>query len=234
MKSARIFTLLLIAVSATCTADTVSFEIGITDSMTKVQQAGSLGSLNYEPFVDIECAKDEGESFQLVLAAADKPLKNVTVSVQKPSMNGVELPVQWYREKYVITGNPSYAVEHVGLWPDVLISSGQFDVNSSQVQPLWFTVDVPKDANSGLYRGYIEISAGGQSKTITMNVRVRNFSLPRPGTLAAPFGLYAKTISNWYFGDPDYRKHMSSENIPNFVSSCSNTGFHRKKSAMSS
>ena len=44
------------------------------------------------------------------------------------------------------------------------------------------------------------LRSGAEEKAFQVNLRVRKFALPRPGTLIATFGLYPKPLSDWYYG----------------------------------
>lgn len=195
----------------------VGFNIGIANSMMKIaRESTNYDQLSFSPYIQVQCARDESESFQVAVICDDCNLTNVVVNIKEPVKNGKNLPLRWYKEDYVSTGNPSYQVEYVGWWPDVLMPVNSFNVEKNKIQPLWFTVDVPKDIESGFYYGTIEIRSQQGSKKISLTVQVRNFTLPRPGTLAVPFGLYAKSISSWYCGDLAYEKCMTIEQYDKF------------------
>jgi hypothetical protein len=65
------------------------------------------------------------------------------------------------------------------LRPDIV----QFDVPADAQQAVWVTAHVPADTPAGLYRGTLEISAANaRAREVTLELRVWDFSLPRPRT----------------------------------------------------
>ncbi|NQT53405.1 hypothetical protein HQ576_15205, partial [bacterium] len=120
-----------------------SFRVVIAHSMQKVRRDGPVLDGVLARDVKLEAARDEAESFQLVVIPNDTPLKQVTVHAPPLRGPGGALPLTWHRVGYVQTATPSYAAEFVGWWPDPLLPAAPFDVAKGQRQPLWFTVNVP-------------------------------------------------------------------------------------------
>jgi hypothetical protein len=114
---------------------------------------------------------------------------------------------------YVETAKPRYDVPYVGWWPDPLLPPAPFDVQADQRQPLWVTADVPPDAKPGIYRGEVVLRVGDAAETVPIELGVRNFRLPRPGTLATAFGLYAHVLARWYVGKRPYREAFPIEDF---------------------
>jgi len=61
-------------------------------------------------------------------------------------------------------------------------------------------VTVPAETKPGMYNASVEIRCKGDKVVIPVRIQVRNFTLPRPGRLATPFGLYMNKMSPWYYG----------------------------------
>jgi len=113
----------------------------------------------------------------------------------------------------------------VGWWPDPLLPPGPVSVRAGERQPLWFTVTVPPDARPGRYKGQVSVRGVGlDAFRVPLEVRVWDFQLPRPGRLAAPFGLYAHALSNWYYGTAPYSEAMPVEQ---FAEWCAFMGRYR-------
>ncbi len=179
-----------------------NFKIGIAGSLQKIRSDGiGLENMDFSSDVYLDAARDESESFQLVIIA-DKgnSVRNLQVNCSSLKLGDNEVDIRWYKVGYVKTGNPSYAVEHIGMWPDILLPPQQINVAADMVQPLWFTVETTPQTPAGIYKGSIEISADGQVEIVNLTLRVRNFTIPRPGTLATPFGLYRWVLEEWYHG----------------------------------
>lgn len=175
------------------------FSVAIANPLQKVRRSGPFEGVLASQ-VKLRAARDETESFQLVVMPAGQKMENVTVVA--PPLQGTEgiVLMEWRIVEYVKLPKPSYPTEHVGWWPDPLMPAEPFDVAVDRRQPLWFTVTVPPDAHPGLYRGKITIKHGTHSLTVPVELRVWDFSIPRPGTLATPFGLYKGALAEAYFG----------------------------------
>lgn len=178
------------------------FDVFFAHSMEKIRIDGAnLETTTPAETVSLTLAGDESESFQLVVVPRGQRLNSVRLAIESVTKNS-DLQLQYRQVGYVMTGNPSYPVDHVGLWPDPLLPVQEFDVEADKVQPLWFTITAKPQCPAGITLYSVKVSAGHHSVVIPLRIRVRNFSLPRPGTFAAPFGLYMNRMAPWYYG-PD-------------------------------
>ena len=195
--------------SADAAADGDRFSVVIAHSLQKVLREGSVGDGLLARSVTLEAAKDEVESFQLVLIPGGKAATGVRVEAGPLRGPGGVVPVEWHRVGYVETGAPrQYHTEHVGWWPDVLLPAGPVDLEPGRRQPLWFRVSVPPGSAPGLYTGRVTLRGREHAVTIPVELRVRGFRLPRPGSLPCAFGLYASVLSEWYNGRTPYQSVM--------------------------
>ena len=186
------------------------FRLVIAHSLQKVRRSGPVVQGVVANRVRLAAARDETESFQLVVIPSGKPLTNVSITAPPLGSPDGEIPIEWNRIGYVETAQPGYPTEYVGWWPDPLLPPGPFSVKADERQPVWLNVVVPPSAKPGIYRGEVTISHGAQSISVPVELRVRNFTLPRPGTLATAFGIYAQVLSNGYYRGP-YKEHMKQE-----------------------
>ena len=181
-----------------------SFKVGFANSLQKLRgDRTAVKDVVYKDSVYLDMARDESESFQLVVVPQNSELKNIKVNLNPVIMGDDKLKTRWHIVDYVKTSNPSYPTPYVGLWPDVLMPAANFDVAADEVQPLWFSVISDPQTPAGVYNGSIEISDGKTTEIVELVVNVRNFTIPRPGTLATPFGLYKWTLEEWYYGKRD-------------------------------
>lgn len=187
-----------------------AFRIAIAHSLQKVRRSGPVLEGMITQRVRLDAARDETESFQLVVIPSGRSLKQVEVAAPPLKAEAGQIPIEWQRVDYVETAPPGYPTKYVGWWPDPLLPPGPFDVAAGQRQPLWFNVVVPPDARPGDYRGEVTIRHAGQSIAVPVTLRVRSFRLPRPGTLATAFGLYAQILSDGYYRGP-YRERMAQK-----------------------
>jgi hypothetical protein len=165
--------------------------------------------------VRLSAARNERESFQLVLVPGAEPLKGVRATagdLRGPGVIGAEGIVVRV-VGYVNTRRPYYNVSRTGPWPDPLLPLGDkgVDVPAGRVQPLWVTVAVPPAAPPGDYRGRIEIAPEGAPRTeIEIGLRVWGFTLPGTPSLKTGFDFYEYLVRRYYprrgeESDPEWR-----------------------------
>lgn len=107
-------------------------------------------------------AREEHESFQVVIAALSQPVKGARVSVQwegpGPHPEVVLRPVGYVETK----PDPDNLAEYVGWWPDPLLPPGPVDVAAGETQPVWGTVQPLKDTPAGDHVATVTVEAPGQ------------------------------------------------------------------------
>lgn len=204
-------------------AEQQGFRVAIGHSLQKVRRSGPVTEGVIAREVKLAAARDETESFQLVVIPTGRALAGVTVTASPLRGAQGAVPVSWHRVGYVETAPPGYPTEYVGWWPDPLLPPEPFDVRAGQRQPIWLDAAVPPDARPGRYSGEVVVWHRGQSVRVPVALTVRAFRLPRPGTLATAFGLYAQLLSNGYYRGP-YREKMK---LADFAKWCELLGKYR-------
>lgn len=199
------------AYSVEPTVGQADFRVVIASALEKVPQTEAVRGEIPLPRVKLTAAGDETESFQLVVIPGGADVVNLKVEAPPLRGPGGEVPVKWYRVGYVETAQPDYAADFVGWWPDPLLPAGPVDVAVGHRQPLWFSVQVPPNAAPGMYAGVVTVRSATHVVSVPVQLRVRAFTLPRPGTLATAFGLYASSLSKWWWDKAPYRDHMPIE-----------------------
>ena len=187
------------------------FRVALAHSLQKVPRTGAWGGGLFAKRLQLAAAANESESFQLIVIPAGAALEQVNVETTSLQGPGGSIPIEWHRVDYVETLEPRYPTAYVGWWPDPLLPPGPFDVAKGSRQPLWFRVSVPPGTGPGTYVGQVTICHGQQHLTVPVELRVRDFSLPRPGTLATAFGNYAFALALGYYGKSDYRKCLAAQ-----------------------
>ena len=208
--------LMILAVFAGVSAPRLAgLEVEIPAPMEKILPDGSnLDGVRRSRIV-LDLAGNESESFQLVLPPRPgKPSRRVRVTVDSFPVDGIAVDV--FRVGYVRTGNPSYAVSRVGLWPDPLFAATEITLTPERCGVLFFNVSVRGEVQPGVYRSTVRLTAeDGERKEIPLQLRVRDFVLPFPGTLKVPVGLYPDPIAAFYrnasgtaepFSDEEWRQ----------------------------
>ncbi len=71
------------------------------------------------------------------------------------------------------------------LVPDLLHPEERFDVPGSTTRPVWITIDVPRDAPPGVYRGTVRLKAeNGLDQPLSLQLEVQPGLVPRPADWA--------------------------------------------------
>lgn len=148
----------------------------------------------------VEIARGERESFQLLITAGDRELKNVVVE-NSLVVKGVtvELSVVGYVRTQAGDRRPWAKQEgagKIGWWPDPLLPNRVFDVAARETQPVWVTVSAEPGAPAGEYNGALRIRAAGKLRKMPYRVRVYDVELPqrqqlRNAAFMSPQSLYA-------------------------------------------
>lgn len=146
--------------------------------------------------VNITAAKNEYESFQVVVLPMDSNVDNVTISVTDLVLEGnsdyriSSDNIKNYEVRYVQTTKQLYPTEYVGWWPDPLFETNTIGLDTNNCsEAIWFTVYVPTGLYSGRYSGIISLVSGVYEKQISLSVDVRNFILPKYSSYRTAFGV---------------------------------------------
>lgn len=133
--------------------------------------------------------KGEEIAAQLVIVATEKPLTQVTVSVEGfrgPHGETVSVRSSIHPIGFVHLTRPNlsgpYRVETVysGWWPDILLDNFPFNVSLWESQPVWISIEVPRNLAPGLYATQVLITPKGESTvTMTLELEVADYELPR-------------------------------------------------------
>ena len=69
------------------------------------------------------------------------------------------------------------------LMPDRLVPldvNGRIDVPARTTRPVWLSVEIPPQAEPGLYRGVMEVRSRDRVTALNLGIRVRHMVLPKP------------------------------------------------------
>lgn len=165
----------------------------------------------------ISAARNEFESFQVVISAGGTPLRGVNVSLASPLRGpGGTIPqgnVRIYREAYLDIKQPSDLEGSKGRWPDALIPKvdefygerrNAFPVNvpAGENRVAWVDVLVPPGEKAGNYTGSLRVSAsGGFGRTVPIALHVYPFGIPSTSTLQSTFGIDWEQCTAHYGND---------------------------------
>ncbi len=158
---------------------------GFATSTEKILPRDVPFDLTVAKSIELGVARNEKESFQLVLMPREGALKKVSVAVgELKSGSGEVFPaenVDCDVVGYVQTKRPPpYKVDYVGWWPDPILDFlGPIDVAPGDLQSFWIRVRASKDQAPGSYHGTIRVSAEGVVPlSFRLVVKVNKFTLP--------------------------------------------------------
>lgn len=168
--------------------------VGFATSMEKVLPRANELQLRTAPRVDVSLARNEKESFQVVVVPFERDAKRVQVragSLRGPggttfSARYIDaVPVGYVQTKSV----PPYGSPAVGWWPDPILEfQPSADIAKGDAQAFWVRVRAPKDQAPGTYAGKLEVLAGG-GRAFSFDLSVRVFPFRLPDTTPLPLAI---------------------------------------------
>jgi hypothetical protein len=135
--------------------------------------------------IDLSAARNEYESFQLVVLPFGKDIHDLEIQAgdlynnEGAGLSGDKITVSLV-DYNLIDWQADYVADK-GWHPDPLLPvSGPVSISGTQLcQPFWITVYVPPDTPAGIYQGEVTVSsAAGDRQVLPLQLRVWNFGLP--------------------------------------------------------
>lgn len=170
--------------------------VGFATSMEKVLPRQLPLAIRTAAGVELSLARNEKESFQVLVAPFEHDLRGVAIRVGElhsddghtlPAGAITAVPVGYVETKAV----PPYGSPCVGWWPDPILEFlPAADIATGDVQSFWVRVRAPQDQSPGRYRGKLNVSvAGSPAFVFDLAVCVYPFRLPdiSPLPLAVTF-----------------------------------------------
>ena len=146
----------------------------------------------------VTAAKGEFEPFQLVVHAPSAQTLTVSVSDFVKGADTLPAPTL-HRVDYVNITTAGDHFDRFGWWPDPLFpldNGSSVNFPAGENQPLWFTVNVPWDAEPGVYQATVTIGTA----TVPVALQVWDFALPREIHLDSEWGFSWSRIVEVYGG----------------------------------
>jgi len=96
------------------------------------------------------------------------------------------------------------------LMPDRFESFDRFDLPGKTVRPVWLSVDIPSDAEPGIYAGTIEVIASNSRQVLHVKLDVGHQVLPKPHDWHFRLDLWQNPwiIANYYHVKPWSDQHI--------------------------
>jgi len=184
--------------------------VWIAPSLHRVGMTDAPGS---ETQVKLSAARNEYQSFQIVVNGAAEGLSNVNVEISDLQAAGGEViprnKFTLYREKYVYvsSSSPDWGGSNkplgAGWYADALIpftdpetgkpvsgaalTAAPFNVKAATNQPIWVDLLVPQDAKPGQYSATYTVTTNQYTATAKILLTVWNFALPETPSLKSSF-----------------------------------------------
>ena len=179
---------------------------------------------------EVPAWKNDKAISELVLFSKNCSLKNVKVTASALT-NGSETisadhvqPVfvkatKAYNGTYLGYGDKNRAVpaddgSNRSESPDILYGNDPVDIAWNQLQPVWVTFDIPKDAKAGTYTGTLSAAADGITipLTFTYTVKVQDAVLPDASEFENSFDIelwqYPYSSAEYYGVTPFSEEHL--------------------------
>ena len=155
-----------------------------------------------EQAIEISAARREIEPFMLYILAGDETAAGISVNISplKHENGGTEIglglievaPLAYVKTSTTGSTDPSLAGETAALRrlqgafePRILRRDiKSFDVPAGCQQAVWVNVDVPADAEPGLYAGKVTVRDADRAVDLPVKLLVRRFRLPAQASLA--------------------------------------------------
>jgi hypothetical protein len=182
---------------------TTESRVVVVGSVVKVRPTDQPTGSNVAQLL---AARNEFESFQIVIQAGQSTLQNVTVALSTPltGPGGTAIPadnVTIYREEYYnVVVESDQEGKPPGRWPDVLIPARDpwfhqlrkafpIDVPAGENRVAWIDVLVPGNAMTGVYSGSITVTGANINVTVPIQLTVFNATLPSTSSLKSAFAI---------------------------------------------
>uniref|UniRef100_UPI003217FCBA DUF4091 domain-containing protein n=1 Tax=uncultured Draconibacterium sp. TaxID=1573823 RepID=UPI003217FCBA len=185
-----------------------SVQLEAVDSLEKVFPESSY----FTPFdAHVDVARGEHASFQFVVRS-NSNIKNLRIKVKEPTCANSRLDeIKTGFVGFVKVGraNPEPSKDAFkpmsGYFPDPIMYEESRDVPFGTAQPLWVSVKIPTDCETGLYKGAVEIiyEVGGKTVSKTKYFEIEVFKPVIDNT--------SLWVTNWFFLD---RLHYLNNNEP--------------------
>lgn len=155
--------------------------------------------------MNIECARNEAEAFQVVVRSAVAAGEVALVIDDLRSEEGAVLPassLRLHKVEWVDVNapfDPAVSSAHPSFQPDPLplvdAVKDRFTIEPKKNLVFWLTVTTTLDTRSGNYHGRVRVRPlNGPEAVLDLQLRVRAFALPDPPILQSLVGLSASAI----------------------------------------
>ncbi|MCK5802965.1 MAG: DUF4091 domain-containing protein [Lentisphaeria bacterium] len=160
-----------------------------------------------EARIRLELARGEHEGAQILLKPADSaPLRNLRIAAgvvtdatgQATEAITITPLVVGYVRLGESGGHPAFGAK-TGWFPDPLLPARPIDVTEGRTQAFWLDVHARREAVPGIYRARITLTPeNAPTLVVEVNIRVRQFTLPRTPRMKTAFCIMDGFTRNTY------------------------------------
>jgi hypothetical protein len=204
--------LIILLVALWVSPASASYNVWLDNTLTKYRQGGEDGTSG-STSLTISMAKNEFESFQVMLYANGESLSNVDVTVSNLTKGSDTIDdIYIYKQHYITTTTKSRVDYALGSFPDALLpkvdryyhetrNTFPFAVASGKVQGVWVDIGTTTTTPAGTYTGTVTVSAQGKADvTRAITVVVKNFTIPSTKQFRAIAGVEDGSLSYGHMG----------------------------------
>lgn len=176
-----------------------AYNVWLDNTLTKYRQGGEDG-ISGSPTLLMEMAKNEFESFQVMIYADGETLSNVDVSVSNLVKGSDTIDdIYLYKQHYVNCVNQSRVEYPTGWYPDALLpkvdryfhetrNTFPFTVEAGKIQGVWVDIGTTSTTPAGSYTGIVTVTAQGKDPIQhAVTIIVWDFALPSTSTFRSSF-----------------------------------------------
>ncbi len=205
--------------SATPTGPCSIWGAPATEKILQDISASEYETIQSEPDIAIDTARNEYEAAQIVLSAGDA-VQNYTVEVSNLQQVGGDAVydkanINVYHMMYTHVQSPWNAGMRFGWYPDGLlpmdaaVNNGINKIEAGENQSIYFTFNTPEEQAVGTYEGAVKITVDGEEHIYPVSLRVRNVTVSEAPHNRSMF------INNWhyYLGEYDSTQEMFEKYI---------------------
>ena len=159
--------------------------------------------------VSISLARNESEGIQIVAVPLwDEDIVRqleFSVSPLRHKQTGdipADMKVTWHPVGYMGLQHEDNRLVGMSPWPDMLLPAETFSVRGQDLQPIWLNVHAGENAPGGDYETVVTIKLSGSrhALTVTTDVHVYDFAIPREFALQTAFGAFFEPVQDMLFG----------------------------------
>lgn len=158
---------------------------------------------------DLVVARNEGESFQILLRSAvpftiERVVFTDLVSGNKDRISSENLSYNYVEYVYIGENSANQDVGNLirsgaGYYPDPLSNEVRCRVEADATQPVWVTLDVPKKTRPGLYKGTVTVFTTAGEYRVPLTAEVNDVLIPDADNDHFDLMIHQQIAGTWWY-----------------------------------